>query len=115
MDNPDFYMYKATVVSVYDGDTVRLDIDLGLRTWQRNVSVRLANINAPEMRGEERVKGKLAKAYLLGVMPVGSEVIIRTMKDKSGKYGRWVVEIYHGEVNVNNAMVESGNAKVAKY
>ena len=27
------YHYKATVVSVYDGDTIRADIDLGMNIW----------------------------------------------------------------------------------
>lgn len=44
----ELYKYCAKVMSVYDGDTIRVDIDLGLKTWIKNESIRLNRINAPE-------------------------------------------------------------------
>ncbi len=35
------YVYDARVVSVYDGDTIRVDIDLGFNLWLHNESIRL--------------------------------------------------------------------------
>ncbi len=49
------YHYRAVVVSVYDGDTCTVDIDLGLNTWVRGEKLRLYRINAPELRGSERL------------------------------------------------------------
>jgi len=43
----------------------------------------------------------------------GKEVIVRTYKDKKGKYGRYLVEIFLEEdsfMSVNEAMVEKGLA-----
>ena len=48
------YEYRAKVVSVYDADTFRVDIDLGFGIWMKNQSVRWLKIDAWEMRGEER-------------------------------------------------------------
>lgn len=44
--NLTLYKYKANVVSVYDGDTIRIDIDLGLKTWIRDERMRLAGKNS---------------------------------------------------------------------
>lgn len=51
------YIYHAVVRSIYDGDTLRVDIDCGFNIWQRNVSLRLKGINAPEVRGEQKAQG----------------------------------------------------------
>ena len=108
------YFYKARVVRVYDGDTVRVDIDLGLNLWVHNESVRLHRINAPEMRGPEREQGRVSRDFLRGKIN-RKEVLIETIKDKKGKYGRFIVEIWledvSGElVNINDLMVETGHA-----
>ena len=57
------YHYRATVVSVYDGDTCTVDIDLGLNTWVRGEKLRLYRINAPELRGVERPEGLKSRDF----------------------------------------------------
>lgn len=61
MNEDKLYYYKGTVQSVYDGDTIRVDIDLGLNIVVKNEAVRLSRINAPEVRGEERERGLAAR------------------------------------------------------
>ena len=46
------YFYKANVTSVYDGDTITADIDLGLGVFIKKQKLRLSRIDAPELRGE---------------------------------------------------------------
>ncbi|MFQ5649113.1 MAG: thermonuclease family protein [bacterium] len=113
------YCYRATIISVYDGDTVRADIDLGLKTWVKNEKLRLARINAPELRGDEREAGLAARDFLRDKI-LEHDVIIETLKDKKGKYGRYLVEIWleqEGEesINVNDLMVEAGHADYHDY
>ena len=113
------YHYRAKVLSVYDGDTCTVDIDLGLNTWIRGEKLRLHRINAPELRGEEREAGLLARDFLRSHID-GKEIIIGTVKDKRGKYGRYIAEIWlqneAGEwQNMNDAMVENGFARYQKY
>ena len=107
------YHYKAKVVSVYDGDTCRVDIDLGLNVWVKNEPIRLYRIDAPEIRGDERQKGLLARDFLRQLI-LGKEIFLQTIKDKKGKYGRYLGEIWlrvDGEYkNINDLMVEKGHA-----
>ena len=117
------YEYAVSkVLRVVDGDTVDLEIDLGLQTFVRT-RVRLYGINAPEVRGEERERGLLATDWLKAELH-GVPLKIRTHKDKQGKFGRWLGMLwaakYESEdgtewVNINEAMVQAGHAKVAHY
>jgi len=68
------YYYKARVVRVYDGDTIHVDIDLGLSTWIKKEKLRLARINAPEIRGSQRPAGLAARDFLRNLI-LDKEVI----------------------------------------
>ena len=78
------YHYRAHVKSVYDGDTATIDFDLGLKTWIKKERVRLSRINATEVRGKEKVKGKLSRDFLKSII-LDKEIIVKTMKDKKEK------------------------------
>ena len=113
------YHYKAVVTSVYDGDTCTVDIDLGLHTWVKSEKLRLNRINAPEMRGAEKVKGKLSRDFLREKI-LNKEIILETIKDKKGKYGRYLAEIWlqkSGEnyENINDLLVKKGFAVYHRY
>ncbi len=109
------YFYKAHVVSVYDGDTCRVDIDLGLHVWVRDEKIRLARIDAPEIRGEERQQGLASRDFLRQLI-LDRDIYLETIKDKKGKFGRYIGEIWvqdeNGEYfNVNDRMVDEGFAE----
>lgn len=104
------YEYKAKVVRVYDGDTITCDIDLGFFTWIKDQSIRLAGIDTPEIRGEERPKG-LVSAEWLRERILDKEVILKTYKDSKGKYGRWLADVYLDDVNMNQALLDEGLAE----
>jgi endonuclease YncB( thermonuclease family) len=112
------YNYKAKVVSVYDGDTCAVDIDLGLRTWIHSEKVRLFRINAPEVTGEQKPVGIAARDFLRSLID-GKEIHLQTIKDKQEKYGRYLGEIFvqQGEdwLNVNDEMVKNGHAVYQDY
>ena len=113
------YLYKAKIVSVYDGDTCRADIDLGLNVWIKNEKLRLLRINAPELRGSEKEEGKAARDFLRSLI-LDKEVILQTEKDKKGKYGRYLAEIWVEDssqqwINVNDLMVADGFAEYKDY
>jgi len=113
------YVYKAHVVSVYDGDTCTVDVDLGLHAWIHGEKIRLYRIDAPEMRGAEREKGIASRDYLRSLIN-DRDIILQTIKDKKGKYGRYLGEIWavdnNGEYyNVNDKMVADGYAGYLDY
>ena len=104
------YTYNARCTSVYDGDSITLDIDLGFNTWMRNQKIRLYGIDTPELRGDERPEGLVAAARLRNLIS-DKEVTLESYKDKSGKYGRWLGTIYLDGVNVNQLLLDEGLAE----
>ncbi|NIB44855.1 thermonuclease family protein [Pseudomaricurvus alkylphenolicus] len=103
------YTYSATVTGVYDGDTVTVDIDLGLGVWLRGQKIRLFGINAPEVRGKSRSAGIDARDWLRSEI-LGQSVVLNTIKDKTGKYGRWLAVVRKNGVSINDKLVSTGHA-----
>jgi micrococcal nuclease len=91
------------VIDVHDGDTVRLDVDCGFRMWFRG-PFRLRGINAPELPTPE---GVAARDALSGKLPATVRVV--TYPDPE-KYGRWLGDIYAGDLFLNQWMVDNGFA-----
>ncbi len=118
MDPRNLFYYKGKVISVYDGDTVRIDIDLGLSIIVKNEPVRLSRINAPEVRGQEKTLGFLSRDYLKNRIE-NKEILLQTEKDDKGKYGRYIVEIWIKDqeeyININDELVQKGFAAYKEY
>ena len=113
------YQYRAIVVYVYDGDTITCNIDLGLNTWVHHEKLRLARINTPELKGSEREAGLRSRDFLRESIHE-KEIMIHTAKDKKGKYGRYIAEVWlespqNNWTNVNDLMVEKGFALYHDY
>ena len=101
------YEYRAKVTAVYDGDTVTVDIVLGFEVWLREQRVRLLNINTPEVRGKNKEAGIVARDALREKV-LGKDILIKS--DRRGKYGRWLVEIFVEEENINQWLLTEGLA-----
>jgi len=115
------YDYMAKLIKVVDGDTIDCDIDLGFGVWMKNQRVRLYGINAPETRTKDLVEkeaGERAKLRLIAMM--SDKFLLTSVKDKKGKFGRILGEIwinctedgdeFGGWTNVNKWMCENGYA-----
>ena len=110
------YHYKAEVLSVYDGDTITVMIDQGMKHFAR-VKVRMIGINTPEIRTkdlEEKARGYAAKDYLKSRIE-GKTIVIHTVK--KGKFGRWLGVIWPYEEgmeelgeSLNDEMIRMGHA-----
>lgn len=123
----DLYMYKAHCDRVIDGDTINISISLGMNV-SVNARVRLAGINTPETYGvkkdsEEYKAGLLAKEEVERLI-LDKNIIIRTEKDKTGKYGRYIAHIYTTddtevenieELSLNTHLVKKGFAVSVNY
>lgn len=110
------YVFKAQLLRVIDGDTLDLDIDLGLHC-HRQERVRLLRVNAPEMHGTSKAAGEAAKmfttqwlyggdAYAVPSLPL----IVQTYK--SDVFGRYLAEVWRisDGANLNDDLLTSGNA-----
>jgi len=119
MDNNCYY-YRAHIVSVYDGDTCRADIDLGFGIWKKKETLRLHRINAPEIRGASKEAGRQSRDYLRQLI-LDKDIMLQTVQDSTGKYGRYLAEIWLHDVadnhwqNVNDLLVENGFAVYHQY
>jgi micrococcal nuclease len=105
------YEYSARVIRVLDGDTVDVEIDLGLDI-ATHARIRLAGLNAAEM---STPSGEPARKHLEELLAAaGSPVTIRTQKDRREKYGRYLGTFLRtgGGLDVNASMVADGFAKV---
>ena len=107
--SPELYTYRAFVRKVYDGDTITCDISLGFNVELKNQKIRLARINTPEVRGEERPEGLKSRDALRN--RIGSKWIkLKTYLDKKGKYGRWIGEVWLEEECINDWLLTEGYA-----
>ncbi len=105
------YEYRCEIVRVVDGDTVDVNIDLGFGTWIHKERIRFKGIDTPESRTrdlEEKKAGLYAKSVVEGFLPVGSTQVLRTTKDKSGKFGRTLGDfsVFDGEQDRETSIVE---------
>ena len=113
------YQYNVTIVRVVDGDTARVDIDLGFGVTYANQNVRFFGIDTEESRTRdltEKWYGKLAAQYVKDRLIVGQRYKMSTTIDK-GKYGRilgtfYVIdaENWNEEYNLNERMVTENYA-----
>lgn len=136
------YCYRATCWKVIDGDTLELDIDLGLHVFSRQ-RVRLLGLNTPEIHGvkkgsEEYLKGldaaeavaRLLRPHGLGRTLEGhvreedyagspTDLWVETSKDKIGKYGRFLVKVWVQQsskmLELNRHLIDKGFAERAWY
>ena len=101
------YEYNCEILRVVDGDTVDVSIDLGFDISYKS-RVRLYGIDTPESRTrdkDEKARGLMSKEYLIDELSKG-QVVIKTHKDKKGKFGRVLGEMYVGDRNINLMMVD---------
>ena len=104
------YKYRAEVVRVVDGDTVVLRVDCGFATYVVR-TCRLHSIDAPEVRGENAAAGRAATGYLKQIVEDRGPFTIETIKDRTGKYGRYLIRLYDRDgIEINERMVVDGHA-----
>jgi len=108
------YEYNAKVLSVYDGDTIRVDLDLGFGIWMRNQSIRFTGIDTPELRGDSKEAGIASRDRLIELLTqADNKCVIKTTKDNQrGKWGRILGEIWVDTqpISVNEILLNEGLA-----
>ena len=110
----DPFIYKCVIQRIVDGDTVDVNIDLGFGIWKKKERVRIAGIDTPEKRTRDKVEkifGLAATEKAHTLIPEGSNQIIRTRRDRAGKYGRTMGDFVLEDGRLyTDIMVESHHA-----
>lgn len=119
------FVYEAKVLSVHDGDTISVEIDLGFELKFTD-KIRFYGLNAPElkMRNDknklvENPSGSKTLEIVKEFLPIGSTIVVETIKDKKEKYGRYLANIYAmrdgKQINVNKWLLDYELAVPMKY
>jgi len=125
---PTVYVYQATIASIHDGDSLRVNIllarvrrhrpaapvDLGFNAWRTNrglelrgQAVRLLGCNAPELSTPE---GKAARDFIQTLIAVGDTVELTSYGwDKYGGRIDGKVKLADGR-DLSQAMIDAGHA-----
>lgn len=90
---------RGTVVNIHDGDTIKIKTAAGL------VSVRLQNIDAPELA---QPGGHESRDYLRRLAPLGQVLTVQT--EGHDKYRRTLGVVWKANLNLNLEMVRNGHA-----
>ena len=108
------YAASATVsrvVSVYDGDTITVDIDSFPPLIGEKIGIRIAGIDTPEMRDKRpHIKALAIKArdYVREVLSGSSNIELRNLR--RGKYFRIVADVYVDGHNLADGLLNQGLA-----
>ena len=96
----------SKVISIYDGDTLRVNIDSFPDIIGKNIRIRLKGIDAPEIKGKcqkEIDLAIMARDYLRNAINQSSQIELRNIQ--RGKYFRIVGELYVNGENMSNNLI----------
>ena len=114
------FEYIARLVRVVDGDTIDIQVDLGFYIHQE-MRLRLRGIDTPEVRGQSRESGLIAKDFVSQRLGGAGVIGVRTFKIE--KYGRFLADVYYGAADtpadqlfqtgtlLNRELVDQGMAR----
>ena len=86
----------------YDGDSIKVEIDLGFSVWTRQV-VRLRGIDAFELDTRE---GERAKEFVEEALRPESFIVLKSFR--SDKYDRYLADVWYGKNEyLNQALLDS--------
>ena len=100
-------MEISKVISVYDGDTLRVNIDSFPDIVGKNIRIRIKGIDAPEIKGKcqkEIDLAIMARDYLRNAINQSSQIELRNME--RGKYFRIVGELYIDGENISKGLIK---------
>ena len=97
----------SKVISIYDGDTLRVNIDSLPDIVGKNIRIRIKGIDAPEIKGKcqkEIDLAIMARDYLRNAINQSSQIELRNIE--RGKYFRIVGELYIDGQNISNNLIK---------
>jgi endonuclease YncB( thermonuclease family) len=107
-----FTLTPEEIVSIYDGDTFKIDLAGVHPLFGDDVSVRLFGVDTPEMRGsEDRVKVLAGKARNLTEQALMGAEKIELKNPQRGKYFRIIADVYVDGKSLAELLMKAGLGK----
>ena len=98
----------SKVISVYDGDTFRVDIDSLPPIVGKNIPIRLNGVDTPEIRGKCEYEKDLAikaRDFVRNKLANAKEIKLNNLQ--RGKYFRVVANVIVDEVSLEKELLEN--------
>jgi len=100
------------VTSIYDADTFRVNIDGWPDIIGKRIPVRVAGVDAPEIRGQcdsEKIAARKAKQFTVRALRNAGIIELRNIR--RGKYFRIIAEVYIDGVQLAELLIRAGHAR----
>lgn len=107
----DYYLKVTQILSIYDGDTFKVNLDKTPALFGDNIPIRIANIDTPEIKGgcnREKVLARKAKQFTVEQLRNSKEILLKN--PKRGKYFRIIAEVYIDGQNLGEELLKEGLA-----
>ncbi len=120
---PQPYIYPFwDIVSVYDGDTYTINLDLGFSIEKKKMKCRLAGVNTPELRSSSTIKitdnerflAKQARDYVRQLFEDAEQLLLHSLT-KPDKYGRSSVKIWVDGASLADLLLAKGSDYALPY
>lgn len=101
----------SEVLSIYDGDTFKVNIEGYPDLIGRNISIRLNGIDTPEIRGKCEAEKQLARAAKqFTVTKLRNAKVIELRNMDRGKYFRIVADVYVDGEELSKLLISNNHA-----
>ena len=101
----------SKIISVYDGDTFRVNIDSLPSIVGKNIPVRLEGVDTPEINGKCQYEKDLAleaRDFVRSKLANAVEILLNDLQ--RGKYFRIVAKVYIDGVSLEEELLQNGLA-----
>lgn len=98
-------------VSVYDGDTIKVNIKDLHPLVGKGITIRINGIDTPEMKGgceKSKIMAKEAKSVVQNILTAAKKIDL--LNCKRGKYFRIVADVIADNINIGNLLLVKGLA-----
>ncbi|PWI34926.1 nuclease [Vibrio albus] len=102
----------AEVLSIYDADTFRVNIQGWVDIIGNNMPIRVNGVDAPEIRGkcpEEKAAARKAKQFTVEALRTANAIELRNMR--RGKYFRILANVYVDGKELSALLINAGLAR----
>lgn len=101
----------SRLLYVYDGDTFKIDIDEYPPIIGKNISIRVAGIDTPELRSKDpeiKIKAYQAKIFTTKFLKNGKTLLLKNIR--RGKYFRLVADVIVDGKSLSDELIKNGLA-----